>query len=104
MVCTAGTAAPIVQFTVRGDGAGTTATTAAAATVTCTGMETLTPIPLKVMVPLYVPAALKDVVLTVTDKLALFDALTLKLTAESPIHDWLAAAVSDTAAVDVVLN
>lgn len=42
--------------------------------------------------------------LKVTDKLAGFDWLTLKLAAASPIHDWLALAVSATADADAVLN
>jgi len=67
-------------------------------------METDTPVPVSVMLPVYVPAALNDAVLTITDKLAGFDWLTLKLAAESPIHDWLALAVSTTAAADVVVN
>jgi hypothetical protein len=67
-------------------------------------METDTPVPVKAMLPVYVPAALKEAVLKVTDKLAGFDWLTLKLAAESPIHDWLALAVRETAAADVVLN
>ena len=93
----------MVQLTVRDAGAGITAT-AAAATFTCTGMDTDTPVPVKAMLPVYVPAALNDAVLKVTDKLADFDWLTLKLAAESPIHVWLALAVSATAAADVVLT
>ena len=76
----------------------------AAATLTVTGMETDTPMPVRAMLPEYVPAALKDAVLKVTDKLAGLDWLTLKLLAESPIHDWFAAALSATAAADAVLN
>jgi hypothetical protein len=49
-------------------------------------METDTPVPVKVMEPLYVPAVLNDAVLKVIDKLSGFDWLTLKLVAESPIH------------------
>jgi hypothetical protein len=67
-------------------------------------MATETPVPVKAMLPLYVPATLNDWLLKVTDRLAGFDWLTLKLVAESPIHDWLALAVSETAAADVVLN
>ena len=61
-------------------------TVGAALTLTCTGMETDTPVPVKVMEPLYVPAVLNDAVLKVIDKLSGFDWLTLKLVAESPIH------------------
>jgi hypothetical protein len=67
-------------------------------------METDTPVPVNVTAPLYVPAALNDAVLKAIDKLAGFDWLTLKLVAESPIHDWFAAAVSETAAAAAVLN
>jgi len=45
-----------------------------------------------------------DWLLKVIDKLAGFDWLTLKVAAESPIHGWLALAVSETAAADAVLN
>jgi len=45
-----------------------------------------------------------DWLLKVIDELAGFDWLTLKLVAESPIQDWLALAVSETAAADAVLN
>jgi len=103
MVCAAGAGVPMVQLTVRDAGAGITAT-AAAATFTCTGMDTDTPVPVKAMLPVYVPAALNDAVLKVIDKLIGFDWLTLKLVVESPIQDWLALAVSETAAADLVLN
>jgi hypothetical protein len=67
-------------------------------------MDTDTPVPVNVMLPVYVPAALNAAALKVTGKLAGFDWLTLKLAAESPIHVWLALAVSETAAVDAVVN
>ena len=102
MVCAAGAGVPTVQPTLRDAGAGTTAT--AAATFTCTGMVTATPVPVKVMVPVYAPAAVNDAVLKITQKVAGLDWLTLKLAAESPIHDWLALAASETVAADVVLN
>jgi len=79
-------------------------TVGAAFTLTCTGMDTDTPVPVNVMLPVYVPAALNAAALKVTGKLAGFDWLTLKLAAESPIHVWLALAVSETAAVDAVVN
>jgi hypothetical protein len=44
----------------------------------------------------------KDAVLNAIDKLPVFDRL--KLVAESPIHDWLAVAVSATAVVVAVLS
>ncbi len=88
----------------RDTGAGVTATAAAAVTVTVTGMAMETPVPVKVMVPVYVPPAPNDAVFKVTDKPAGFDWLTLKLFAESPIHDWVAIAASGSAAVDAVLN
>jgi hypothetical protein len=63
-----------------------------------------TPVPVNAIEPEYVPAALNDAVLKVIDKLAGLDWLTLKLLAESPIHDWLALTVSETAVADAVLN
>jgi hypothetical protein len=77
---------------------------AAAATFTCTGMATDMPVPVTVTAPVYVPAAINDAVLQVTDKLAGLDWLTLRVLAESTIHDWLALAVSETAATNAVLN
>ena len=79
-------------------------TVGAALTLTTIGIETDTPVPVNVMLPVYVPAALNAAALKVTGKLAGFDWLTLKLAAESPIHVWLALTVSATAAADVVLN
>ena len=76
----------MVQFALRNAGAGVTLA-AAAVTFTTTGMATDTPIPVNVMLPVYAPAALNDWLLKVIDKLAGFDWLTLKLLAESPIHD-----------------
>lgn len=76
----------------------------AALTFTTTGMETDTPVAVKAMLPAYVPAALNDAVLKVIDKLAGLDWLRLKPLADRPIQDWLALAVSETAAADVVLN
>jgi len=73
-------------------------------TVTLTGIERETPVPVTWMVALYGPAVVKDAVFKATDKVAGWEWLTLKLAAESPIHNWLALAVSDIAAVDVVLN
>ena len=79
-------------------------TVGAALTLTTTGIATDTPVPVNVMLPVYVPAKVSDAVLKVIDKLAVLDWLTLKLAAESPIHVWLALTVSATAAADVVLN
>jgi len=80
-------------------------TVGAALTLTATGMETDTPVPVNVMLPVYVPAKVNDAVVNnVTDKLAGLDWLTLKLLAERAIHDWLALAVRDTADADAVLN
>ena len=76
----------------------------AALTFTCTGMETLTPVPVKVMVPVYEAAAVNEAVFTLTDKMAGFARLTLTLLAVSPIQVWLALTVSATAEVDAVLN
>ena len=93
----------MVQLSLMDAGAGATAT-GAAATSTSTGMATVTPVPVTVIVPKYAPTRVNDVVAKVTDKLAGFDWLTLKLLDESPIHDWLALAVRETAAAEVVLN
>lgn len=79
-------------------------TVGAALTLTCTGMERDTPVPVTVILPVYVPAVLNDAVLKVIDKLADLDWLTLKLVAEEPIHVWLALTVSATAAAEVVLT
>jgi len=79
-------------------------TVGAALTLTTIGIETDTPVPVNVMLPVYVPAKVSDAVLKVTDKLAVLDWLTLKLVAESPIHVWLALTVSETAAAEAVLN
>jgi len=94
----------MVQLAVRDAGVDVTFTTGAAATFTCTVMETDTPVPVNAMVPVYTAAVVNDAVFSVTDKLPGFEALALRLLADSPIHDWLAFAVSDTAAVDAVLN
>jgi hypothetical protein len=106
MTCSAGAGVPIVQLTLSDDGAGVTVTVGAGAaeTFTCTGMETATPVPARLTLPVYVPAVLNEAVLKVMDKLAGFDSLTLKLAAESPIHDWLALAVNATGDADAVLN
>ena len=93
----------MVQLALRDAGTGVTVA-AAAATFTTTGMATDTPVPVNAIEPEYVPAALNDWLLKVIDKLAGLDWLTLKLPAESPIHDWLATAVSETAAADVVVT
>jgi hypothetical protein len=104
-VCAAVAGVPMVQLALRDAGAGVTVrAVAAAVTFTTTGMATETPVPVKAMLPLYVPATLNDWLLKITDRLAGFDWLMLKLVAESPIQDWLALAVSATAAADVVLN
>jgi hypothetical protein len=93
----------MVQLTLRNWGAGVKATEAAA-TYTVTGMETDTPVPVRAMLPEYVPAALKDATVKDTDRLAGFDWFAVKLLAESPIHDWFALAVKETAAAEGVLN
>jgi hypothetical protein len=77
---------------------------AEALTVTSTGIVMDTFVPVIAMAPLYCPAAVNDDVLKATDKVAGFAWLTLKLAAESMIHDWFAFTVSETAAVDAVLN
>ena len=95
----------MVQLAARVDGEGVTVVAAgAAATFTCTGIETLTPVPVNLMVPVYAPAAVNDAVLKVTEKLAAIAWVTLKLLAESPIHDWLAVTVSASADVEPVLT
>jgi hypothetical protein len=67
-------------------------------------MDTDMPLPVRLILPLYVPAALNPDVLTVTDRLAGFAWLTLRLLAESPIQDGLAWAVRDTVDAEVVLT
>jgi hypothetical protein len=67
-------------------------------------MATDTPVPVTAIVPKYAPTSVNDGVAKVTDKLAGFDWLALRLLAERPIHDWLALAVSETAAAEVLLN
>jgi phosphoribosylcarboxyaminoimidazole (NCAIR) mutase len=64
----------MVQLAERADGEGVTVVAVAGgATFTCTGMETLTPVPVNVMVPVYAAAAVNEAVLKLTDKLAAFD-------------------------------
>ena len=79
-------------------------TVGAALTLTTIGIETDTPVPVRAMLPEYVPAALKDATVKDTDRLAGFDWFAVKLLAESPIHDWFALAVKETAAAEGVLN
>ena len=93
----------MVQLALREVGTGVTVA-AAAVTFTTTGMAMDTPVPVNAIEPEYVPAVRKDAVLNAMNKLAGLDWLTLKLLAESPIHDWLATAVSETADADVVLT
>ena len=93
----------MVQLSLMDAGAGVTAT-GAAATSTSTGMATETPVPVTVIVPKYAPTSVNDDVTKVTDKLAGFAWLALRLLAESPIHDWFALAVRETAAAELVLN
>jgi len=65
---------PDVQLALRDAGAGVTVrAVAAAVTFTTTGMATETPVPVKAMLPLYVPATLNDWLLKITDRLAGFD-------------------------------
>ena len=106
MLWFAGAELPMVQVAPSDAGAGVTVVTGLAAlTFTCTGMETLTPVPVKVTVPVYAAAVVNEAVFKLTDRTAGFDRLTLKLLpAPNPIQVWLALAVSATAEVDAVLN
>jgi hypothetical protein len=68
-------------------------------------METETPVPVKAMLPEYVPAAVNNAVLPAhrqggRPRLAHAQAGV----AESTIHDWFALAVSATAEADTVLT